>query len=244
MLNRRRLRRPARGLGIVELLVGLAVGLFVVAGGLILFAGFVESDRQLIVDTRLQQDLRAASDMITRDIRRSGYWAAADSTLWTSGAASTPRNKYTDIRTGACSAVAATAQAAAAPASEPATGSSTCFWLDRDGDTSLDADEFYGYELSNGAVWSVVGGAARVQLTDPRVMTVTDLRFAWNNTVIDASSYCVVAPTTDQPRVVLREVEVVIRAVPPGVAASANVARELRSNVRVRNDYVSGYCPT
>ena len=66
------LKRQARGMGIVELLVGLALGLFVVSGGLMLLAGFTDENRRLLLETRLTQDLRAASDLVTRDLRRAG----------------------------------------------------------------------------------------------------------------------------------------------------------------------------
>lgn len=66
-------RAAMRGLGIVEMLVGLALGLFVIVGALIMFSNFTNDSRLLVQDTRVQQDLRATADLITRDLRRAGY---------------------------------------------------------------------------------------------------------------------------------------------------------------------------
>ena len=62
----------ARGISMVELLVGLAVGLFIAAAGVTLMAGNLRENRALMLESRLMQDLRTASDIITRDLRRAG----------------------------------------------------------------------------------------------------------------------------------------------------------------------------
>ena len=81
-------RNPSvRGLSLVELLVGLALGLFVVAAATTLLAAQSREQRLLVTENRLMQDLRTASDIITRDVRRAGYWGAAAAA---SGAASNP----------------------------------------------------------------------------------------------------------------------------------------------------------
>ena len=62
-----------RGLSIVELMVGIAVGMFLVAGAVTMFVGNLTSSRQLLVEARVNQDLRATVDLISRDLRRAGY---------------------------------------------------------------------------------------------------------------------------------------------------------------------------
>jgi Tfp pilus assembly protein PilW len=78
-LNQRtpRGRRAARGFSLVELMVGIAVGMFVVAAAAIMTSGQLTENRRLLLETQLQQDLRAAADIVTRDLRRAGYWATA-----------------------------------------------------------------------------------------------------------------------------------------------------------------------
>ena len=70
-----------RGLSIVELMVGIAVGLFVVAAASTLVATQLSDNRRLMLETQVHQDLRAAADIITREVRRSGYWNAAPTQL-------------------------------------------------------------------------------------------------------------------------------------------------------------------
>ena len=75
-------RRQA-GLSIVELLVGVAVGLLVVAAASMLTATQLGDNRRLLLETQVQQDLRAAADIVTRELRRSGSRVTPAEFLWT-----------------------------------------------------------------------------------------------------------------------------------------------------------------
>jgi prepilin peptidase dependent protein B len=66
--------RRQRGLSLVELMVGLSVGLLVLAGAAVLFAQQLHAARRSAVEARLQQDLRAAADLLVRDVRRAAHW--------------------------------------------------------------------------------------------------------------------------------------------------------------------------
>jgi type IV pilus assembly protein PilW len=68
----RRARRTVSGLSLVELMVGVAIGLIVVAAAALAVTGQLSDNRRLLAETQLQQDLRAAIDIITRELRRSG----------------------------------------------------------------------------------------------------------------------------------------------------------------------------
>jgi len=72
-----------RGLSIVELLVGIAVGLLVVAAAAMLAATQLGDNRRLLLETQVQQDLRAAMDTISREVRRSGARRPASDYVWT-----------------------------------------------------------------------------------------------------------------------------------------------------------------
>jgi type IV pilus assembly protein PilW len=67
-----------RGLSLVELMIGIAVGLFIVAAATVLVTGQLGENRRLMLDTQLQQDLRATADIITRELRRVGAWRSAE----------------------------------------------------------------------------------------------------------------------------------------------------------------------
>lgn len=61
------------GLSLIELLIGLLVGVIVVAGAVNVFTGSIQSSADNIKLTRLNQDLRAVMDIMVRDIRRAGF---------------------------------------------------------------------------------------------------------------------------------------------------------------------------
>lgn len=68
--------RGQRGLSLVELMVGVVVALFVVAAASLLMSTQLNDNRRLLLETQVQQDLRATTDIIARELRRSSYWAA------------------------------------------------------------------------------------------------------------------------------------------------------------------------
>lgn len=68
-------RRVQRGLSLVEMLVGIAVGLIVVAAASMTVATQLSDNRRLLMEMQLQQDLRAATDTISRELRRAGFWS-------------------------------------------------------------------------------------------------------------------------------------------------------------------------
>lgn len=71
-------RRRRSGVSLVELMVGMAAGLLVVALALVAMAQHLHENRRLLAQTRLLQDLRTVSDLILRDLRRAGPIAVDD----------------------------------------------------------------------------------------------------------------------------------------------------------------------
>lgn len=76
-------RRKQRGLSLVELMVGIAVGLLVVAAASMLTATQLSDNRRMMLEMQVQQDLRAAMDTMSRDVRRSGARNKAYNYVWT-----------------------------------------------------------------------------------------------------------------------------------------------------------------
>ena len=58
-------------------MVGVAIGLFVVAAASMLVVTQLSDNRRLTLETQVQQDLRATADIITRELRRAGHWGKA-----------------------------------------------------------------------------------------------------------------------------------------------------------------------
>lgn len=65
------------GFGLVELMVGLAVGMIVVAAALSLLTTTMASSNDSIKMTRLDQELRQVMSMLSRDLRRATNWDPA-----------------------------------------------------------------------------------------------------------------------------------------------------------------------
>jgi type II secretory pathway component PulJ len=74
--------RVRRGISLVELMVGIAVGLLVVAAATTVVTAQLGSTRQLLLETQLDQDLRAAAEVVTRELRRSGASVNAQHEQW------------------------------------------------------------------------------------------------------------------------------------------------------------------
>jgi type IV pilus assembly protein PilW len=65
-------------LSLVELMVGITVGLFIVAGTVMLATSQLSENRRVLLETQVQQDLRATADIIARDLRRTGRQSDLD----------------------------------------------------------------------------------------------------------------------------------------------------------------------
>jgi type IV pilus assembly protein PilW len=213
----------SRGLSLVELLVGLALGLFIVAAATTLLTSLGHEQRLLAVESRLMQDLRTATDVISRDIRRAGFWGAA------AAASSAASNPY-----------AALSQAAGA--SGP-----LGYRYSRDSveNNLLDSNEEFGLRLRNGAIELALGAGQWQSLTDAGTLTITAFEIVPTVHELSLEDHCA-APcpagsTTCPPRQQVRHFAIAISARSPLDAA---VVRSLRSDVHVRNDAVSGACPS
>jgi len=64
------------GLSLIELMVGLTVGLLVILAALALYASVAAGARDTLGSARLTSELRAAMDVMTAEIRRAGFGGA------------------------------------------------------------------------------------------------------------------------------------------------------------------------
>ena len=245
-------RHAQRGLSIVEMMVGIAVGLFILAGTTKLFVDYLSNNRGLLLETRINQDLRSAADRVARDLRRAGYWRNSES-----GISSTLGVAPVDNPHRAVNRVSAT---------------EVNYTYAKDGDNVVDAggSESFGVrrvvdtltgkgvlELqSNG--WNAItdpgtldipAGTAGLNITaTTRVvphfdecpcifeLTCTKGQFADPDPVTGVTGTLFAT----RPRLTIRQYLLNIRA-----QSSANpaIVREIREVVRVRNDLLEGACP-
>jgi type IV pilus assembly protein PilW len=232
---------PARGLSIVELLVGVAVGLFVVAGAAKLLVDNLRSNRSNLLATRVNQDLRAAADLVVRDLRRAGYWQNALNGLWSSTGAPTASSPHVSVA-----------------ASGTSTLGTFSYSYAKDNDNTLDSNEQFGFSVSNGVLRYQNASGSVQPITDPNAVTITGFAITSTENGLDLyetctcflNGSCTAAQFTgggaiynndaNRPRVFVRQYSIVMRGQSP---QDSNIKRELRETVRVRNDELRGACP-
>lgn len=92
--------RPARarGFSLVELMVGSAVAIWLLLGAIQLIGHHFASYRAQVRELRLNQELRAAVDVMARDLKRAGHWNGALQ-AFAAGAVSTD-NPYAPVTLG------------------------------------------------------------------------------------------------------------------------------------------------
>lgn len=237
------LRRPAfragargqRGLSLTEMMVGLTVGLFITGAALMAAVNATGENRRLLLEARLLQDLRATMDLVTRSLRRAGYWGNAQAGVRAVGDAA------------AQSGYEATGYAVVTPTSDSAT--TVQFRVASDADDSADDDETLGFRLATGSdgigrVQVLLAGAAAYQdLTDPAVTHVTEFTveaLPQAAVALTCPSACGTSPLPACPTLQVRQYRITMRA---QAVSDAAVRRGLQSTVRLRNDLLSGACP-
>ena len=235
MLSRGSSLGPAfeRGLSIVELMVGIAIGLIVVAAASLLMSGQLNENRRLLAETQLQQDLRATADIITRELRRLGADTETQSlaSLWFPG------------RTSAVVENALSKPSAILPA--PGITANAVSFTYNPGGTGFG---LFGYQLVNGGIRTQMANSVATggwqELTDPRVMTVTSLsitRDADTTIQLPCAKPC---PITNDaacwPTLNVRNFSVAITA---RATAVPGIDRSIKTRVRVRNDYLQFSAP-
>lgn len=223
-LNR---RHAPRGLSLVELMVGIAVGLMVVAGASFVAVNQIGDNRRLLMETQIQQDLRAAADMVARDLRRAGYWGAAEAGVWQ----------------GVNPIVAANPYRSTSPGTAGGTVDEVTFAYSRDAeDGAVDDDrEGFGFKLDGGVIKMRLGGAWQA-LTDVNVLEVTRFDVVLNEQTAQQACFieCPGGGTACWPTQAVRRFTVDIEG---RAVADPAVVRSVRESVRLRNDITAGACP-
>jgi prepilin peptidase dependent protein B len=73
----KRVHTRQTGVTLIELMIGVVVGLIVLAGVLSVFVATIKSSSDTLKSSRLNQEIRAAMSLISSDIRRAGFWGVA-----------------------------------------------------------------------------------------------------------------------------------------------------------------------
>jgi len=218
-------RRDARGLSLIELMVGTAIGLIVAAAAASVVSAHLRNSRRVQLEARLTQDLRSAADLVARDLRRAGYWAASASGVRSSDAAVSPIVNPYGLELPTADTVRLSFDRSAAA------------------DAAVGDDERFGFRLRNGAVEMQLGAGNWQALTDAGTLVVTAFTVVPRLDEISLAGFCErpcpAASATCPPRQQVRSFALTLTA---RSATDAALTRSLHSSVRTRNDAVVGSC--
>lgn len=228
------MRRAQRGLSIIELMIGIAISLFILAGATVVVSSQLADNRKLLLEVQMQQDLRAVLDLVSRDLRRAAYWGRADENVWPSGTEAGLTNPY--------AAFAATATSLSYSRSLDETRSGTQQWRTAENNVA-NADELGGFRFNSDQkrVETLVAADNWQSVTDENVMKVTAFQVVPTSNEVQApcGADCAVAPGGAQLRLCVRNIVLTITA---QSAHDPTVVRSAQSTIRLRNDLVAGAC--
>lgn len=213
--------RPPRGFNLIELMIGMTVGLFILIGASSLMVGQIGDHRRLTLETRTEQDVRAIAEMMARDLRAAGVQSTPMQTLWSESNAAPAANPNADVTIDAG-------------------GTRVIFKLLEAGVTVR-----RGYQLADGVLYRLVesGGVLRSQpMTDPNTLSIAAFRVSTLSNAFSLESACDLpcngAPDCP-PKTVMRAIRIELEAT---AAHDNQVKRSLDFTVRNQADQPSGAC--
>lgn len=202
------LNRYQRGVTLVEMLVGLVIALVVMGGAFAAYLAVANSSRTNIRADRINIDVQTILDIMANDIRRAGYWATPGT-----------GNPFSPIF--------------------PTSGTSTCFLYsyDANDDGTKDADELFGFRVSNQTVQIRTAGTSDTDcndgtwqpLSDPNLMRIdnaTGLVFTITTTPVTVSG----TGLTVERRFVN------VRLLARSSSAADDITKVAQTSVEIRND--------
>lgn len=221
-------RRGCRGFSIVELLVGVAIGLFILTGASLLYVNNLGNSRMLLAQARMDQDLRSAMDLITRDLRRGAYWVDSLKGTTTTASAATP-NTYAAVTVSGSASAATIAYS----------------YDDSDSATTGLNERTFGFRLTStnpsvGRIEMDIGSGNWQAVTDLNIMSITAFAITETATAIDVSTACTtICAGAACPSITVRTYNIVLTG---RSRVDPAMVRTLQSQVRVRNDAIAGAC--
>lgn len=241
------------GVSIVELMVGMVIGLFIVGGASTMFVNNLNSNRHLLIETRVNQDLRAAADVISRDIRRANYWGNATTGLFGLDATAVASNPHTG---------------ASAPLTVDNTNHIVTYSYARDTNDQVNSNEYAGFKLESvsgiGVLKIMTSENVWQDLTDQNSINVTVFNATEATPPIsnNLSKYCPCLKTlgcdinpvngnlrypkggadwTNPPTLTIPRVTFSITG---HAVSDPAIERTFTQTVRVRNPVLTGSCPS
>jgi type IV pilus assembly protein PilW len=212
-------------------MVGITVGMIIVAGASTMMVNQIDDHRRLTLETQIQQDLRAAADLMLRDLRRSGFRGKAFDAVWAPDMPTTANPYPLALQATANGRQVLYSYTSALDAMNAAKENNV-----------VDANENFGYRLNDQGVLQFNLGGTWQPLTDPNTLRVTDFRVRINTQTLSLKEFC---PTpcpvdADCPRQQIHDVALRLTG---EAVHDRRVERSINVSTRLRNDAILGVCP-
>ncbi|WP_165917594.1 PilW family protein [Roseateles saccharophilus] len=247
------IRQRQRGLGLVELMVGITVGLIVAAGASLVAVNQINEHRRLILETQVQQDLRTAADLLQQEMRRAGFRGQADLGVWA------PAKAVGSLTEQSPGTAGVNQYAPLTVTVDSTTGTVVSYLYARQDPVTLkysptgtpSSNEQFGFkwDKTTEVLYMQLGVGADGQpnwqpITDPDNLRIKDFRVNVTSTAINLGGFCDqpcdLPGTPNCPSQAVREVNFKI----VGQAKhDVNVVRTLSGTERMRAETITGACP-
>ena len=209
--------RAATGFSLVELMIGITVGLFILLGASSLMVSQLGDHRRLTLETRTEQDLRVLAELMRQDLQRSGVWQRPTLGVWSELNPNPQANPNADVNIGA-----------------GGTSVLVRFW-----DGAMPSKQV-GYRLDGQLVRRLDGGWQPV--TDADTVKITRFNARLEETPLSMESACALpcdGAANCPPTVQMRELIIRVEA---EAAHDALVKRNFDVRVRLPADRMTGVC--
>ena len=222
------------GFTLIELMIGIAVSLVVMAGVANVFVSTVKSSSETLTSSKLNQDLQAIMNIMTDDIRRAGYWNSLASDAASSNPFTNTDNLYIN-NTEDCILYAYDNDADGAIPAQP-----------------INSNERYGFKLDEGDIKMRRSGHNMTdcedgywnRVNDERIEEITVLTFTPDFKCINKDDHTTVttACSSPPPGTTSGEALVEIRHIKismTGILKGDNVVtKNIESSVKIHNDRI------
>lgn len=227
--------RRSWGFSLLELLVGLTIGLWILLGAGQLFTDQLASHRAHLRELRLQQELRTVMDIMVRDLRRAGHWDDALQGITPTGTTHLVDNPFAPLlieERGSLASIEYSYQ-------RTSVTSSNQFGFRR----RLDGDGIGHIQMKN-------AGGGWQPLTDPAAVNVTQLRITPTTRTIELWPQCpcryqltrssdcheaILSAHAERPRMLIRQITVLLSA---AARNEQNLRRDTRTTIHLPNHTV------
>lgn len=213
--------KSKKAFALLDVLIGLGIGVFVLAGAVGLYASYSRFSNNTVQTTNLEYELRTAMALITNDVRRAGYWGNSLGLVGTGTNTNPFMESAVDLQ---------------AP-------SATCilFAYDKNKDGTLPSlntsseDERFGYRLSNGILQSRAATDSSFSCTQGSWENLTDGRVDVTNLSFTITSNTIFVNGVDDTEGSVQTRDVTV-SMTGRLSSDNTVQRSYSEVVRIRND--------